>query len=651
LSGSELRLYGTVGDDYDGFTDETVVELLDQTDGPLTIRLNSPGGYVYQGIAVHTHLASRDVTVIIDGLAASIASIIAMAGKRVLIASGAMMMIHNPWNIAMGDSAELRKSADTLDQIRESLLDIYQKRTGLSRQRISAMLDEETWLSADEAIALGFADAMLETETPINLAGLNLGILPNVPAALKGHKTMQTEKTPSRREKAAAKAADAQAQATAIRKMVQAAGHGDDFAERLIDQGEDIAGAQAAIDNLTDYLRQSRSSQINGLLSSNAMFSTSTEYGGHGAESFAQAASDAICKRATGKGKADPELVRMSLMDIAHHCVEHSGARRPWSSRPSELVKAALSTSDFPHILEDALRKSIRSGMEQESATHRDWIRVSEAQDFRSQKRPLLSSAPDLDEVLEGAEYQYGSFSDDGTEFTVHKFGKIVSLSFEAMVNDDLGAFSRLAPALGLAAIRKEADQIYSLLTSNAAAGPTMQDGTALFHADHGNIITGSSLGVASLSQARTALRRQKDISGRGWLNLTPRHLIVPPELEQEALQLVRASSIEAANYNGQESGTDPIEVTGTREAINAGPPAWISNMRVVVEPRLELVNTFYIAAPFSEVDHFELAHLAESPEIRSEDGFEVDALKWRIRHVFGTGCLDWRGLVRVSIS
>lgn len=647
LDSGILRLYGTVGDEFDGFTDESVASLLSDHSGPLTVRINSPGGFVYQGIAIHTHLASRDATVIVDGLAASIASVIAMAGKRVLIAPGAMMMIHNPWNIAMGDSDELRKHADVLEQIRDSLLTIYANRTGQTRERISKMMESETWLSADEAVAQGFADALLESEQPTNISGLNLGILPNVPANLsKGKNIMEQQTKPSRREKAANKQAEAKAQADAIRHKVKAAGHPDAVADRLIDQGEDLESAQASIDRLTAHMANDPAGPIR-----NTHRMGVESYGGHGAGNFAQAAADGIVARATGKGRADATLASMSLVDIARQCVEASGARQPWSGRAGETIKAALSTSDFPSILEDALRKSVRSGMDNESATHREWVRISEAQDFRDQKRPLLSSAPELEQVLEGGEYQHGSFTDDGTEFTVSKFGRIVALTFEAMVNDDLDAFGRLAPALGLSAIRKEADAVYQILTVNAADGPTMQDGTALFAADHGNLVTGVSLGAETLSDARTKLRRQKDLSGRGWLNLTPRFLIVPPELEQEALQLVRASTIESAHHTGTESGSTPVEIAGQREASQAAPPAWLSSLSVIVEPRLELTNVCYVAAPFGEVDHIELAQMADSPEIRQRDGFDVDAMEWRIRHVFGVGALDWRGIVRVTIE
>lgn len=621
--GTTLRLYGTVGDEFEGFTDDLVADLLAATSGPLTIRVNSPGGLVYQGVAIATHVAQRDCTVIVDGLAASIASVIACAGKRVEIAVGAMMMVHNPWNIAMGDSQELRSTADVLDKIKQSIIDVYERRTGLSRSRLAKMMDDETWLSADEAVELGFADKLIDT--PVNISGLNMGILPNVPPKLRGKK-METN-TPSRREKAAAKAAAVNATAASIKAMVKAAGHAEDFADRLIEQGADIAETQASIKRLDDYLAKAKETE--GMTNIHRC-GFGGAYGG--AQDFPQAAADAIVRRATGKGKADAELSRMSLLDIAALCVDAAG-KRPRSSKASDVMAAALTTSDFPAILEDALRKSVRSGMESESATHRQWVRVSDATDFRDQKRPILSSAPDLEEVIEAGEYTYGAFSDDGTEFKVAKFGRIVRLSFEALVNDDLDAFSRLAPALGLTAIRKEADVIYGLLLANTGDGVTMQDSQPLFHISHANIVTAEAFNAAALAAARTALRRQKDVSGRGWLNATPRTLIVPPELEHDALNLVRQSTV---HINGG---------TSTETA-----PGWISDLTVLAEPRLEADDVAYLAADFGQVDHIELATLPDSPEMRQRDGWGVDSVEWRIRHAFGAGALDWRGLVRLTI-
>jgi ATP-dependent protease ClpP protease subunit len=141
------------------------------------LRINSPGGSVVEGTAIYNALRRHKggLTVHIDALAASMASVIAMAGAPVYIADNALLMIHNPWTVSMGDSDQLRREAALLDKLKDSLRNAYVRKTGMEADRIAQMMDEETWLDAVEAVALGFADAIEEgvaaaaTATPAQL--------------------------------------------------------------------------------------------------------------------------------------------------------------------------------------------------------------------------------------------------------------------------------------------------------------------------------------------------------------------------------------------------------------------------------------------------------------------------------------------------
>ena len=143
----------------------------------LHLRINSPGGSVVEGTAIYNALRRHKggLTVHIDALAASMASVIAMAGAPVLIADNALLMIHNPWTVSMGGSEDLRKEADLLDMLKVNLRNAYVRKTGLGETEIQDMMDKETWLDAVDAVALGFADAIEEgvaaaaTATPENL--------------------------------------------------------------------------------------------------------------------------------------------------------------------------------------------------------------------------------------------------------------------------------------------------------------------------------------------------------------------------------------------------------------------------------------------------------------------------------------------------
>ena len=135
-------------------------------DGDVTLWLNSPGGDCIAASQIYAMLMDYrgNVTVKIDGLAASAASVIAMAGTKVLMAPTAMMMVHNPLTCAIGDSDEMRRAIEMLDEVKESIINSYEIKTGLSRVKLSHLMDGETWMNAKKAIELGFADGMLEDE-------------------------------------------------------------------------------------------------------------------------------------------------------------------------------------------------------------------------------------------------------------------------------------------------------------------------------------------------------------------------------------------------------------------------------------------------------------------------------------------------------
>lgn len=132
-------------------------------DGPITLSINSPGGDTIAASQIYTMLREYpyDVTVKITGIAASAASVIAMAGTKVTMSPTSMMMVHNPFTIAMGDSAEMRRASQLLDEVKESIINAYELKTGMSRTRLSHMMNDETWMNAVKAKELGFCDEIL----------------------------------------------------------------------------------------------------------------------------------------------------------------------------------------------------------------------------------------------------------------------------------------------------------------------------------------------------------------------------------------------------------------------------------------------------------------------------------------------------------
>lgn len=158
---ADLLLYGVIGDEWDGLDAKTLVLAISQVDDVLNLRINSPGGFVTEGLAIYgavlrARAAGVKVTCFVDGIAASMASVIAMAGDEIVMAENALMMIHNPSNSAFGVADELRAAADQLDLLRDQCVSIYAKQTGLDVDALKAMLDAETWFTAEQALEQKF---------------------------------------------------------------------------------------------------------------------------------------------------------------------------------------------------------------------------------------------------------------------------------------------------------------------------------------------------------------------------------------------------------------------------------------------------------------------------------------------------------------
>lgn len=165
-----LFLNGTIAEESwfdDDITPQLFKEDLLSGSGDITVWINSPGGDCVAAAQIYNMLMDYkgNVTVKIDGIAASAASVIAMAGTKVLMSPVSMLMIHNPMTVAMGDAAEMEKAIDMLASVKESIINAYEIKTGMSRAKISHLMDDETWMDANKAVELGFADDVLSRPT------------------------------------------------------------------------------------------------------------------------------------------------------------------------------------------------------------------------------------------------------------------------------------------------------------------------------------------------------------------------------------------------------------------------------------------------------------------------------------------------------
>jgi len=174
---AEIAIYSSIGD---SMWDDSVSaksfnqELtgLPSSVNQIDVRLNSGGGDVFDGMTIYNRLKQHKakVTVYIDGLAASIASVIALAGDEIVMGEGALMMIHKPWTMAQGDSKDLEETIDRLNDVEEQILGIYERNTNLSRPELRKMIAETTWFDADQAIDMGFAQRKMASDESVDMA-------------------------------------------------------------------------------------------------------------------------------------------------------------------------------------------------------------------------------------------------------------------------------------------------------------------------------------------------------------------------------------------------------------------------------------------------------------------------------------------------
>ncbi|OFW10369.1 MAG: hypothetical protein A3H27_10145 [Acidobacteria bacterium RIFCSPLOWO2_02_FULL_59_13] len=206
-------------------------------------------------------------------------------------------------------------------------------------------------------------------------------------------------------------------------------------------------------------------------------------------------------------------------------------------------------------------------------------------------------------------------------------YGKIVAITRQAIINDDLNAFTRIPEMHGRAARRLELDTVWSIITANAA----MADGVALFHANHGNLASsGAAPSVTTLGAGRKAMRVQKAVGGKARLNLRPRYLLLPASLETVSDQLLTQI---------------------TPAVVSNAVPEWVRGLVPIVEPRLDDNSTsaWYLAAEPGQIDTIWYCYLQgqEGVFLETEQGFEVDGIKLKARLNFGAAAIDYRGLYK----
>lgn len=324
----------------------------------------------------------------------------------------------------------------------------------------------------------------------------------------------------------------------------------------------------------------------------------------------------------------------LSLVDIARETLVGAGVKTRGLSS-SRIIKAALQsraaiTSDFSSLLAGTAHKVLRESYDMSPGTYELWCNVTENPDFKEMSRNQLSEAPDLDEVPEHTPYKYGKFTDAKEVFQIASFGKLFGITRQALINDDLAAFTRIPMAFAQSAKRKVNAAAYAALTANAA----LADGVALFHADHSNYVgsgSGAAPAIATLDAARTAMRTQTGLQG-AILNIAPRFIIVPAALETTTDTVLNSAG----------------DLDDNKSSAVKNP--FFGKLEPVVEACLDAgsATAWYLASDKNACDTVEVCFLSGSnngPYLETKEGWTVDGVEYKVRIEFGVKAIDYRGL------
>jgi len=669
----------------------------------IEVRINSVGGDVFDGIAMYNVLKDHPatVTVYIDALAASIASVVAMAGDKIVMYDTSEMMIHKPWTMTVGNADQLRKDAEVLDKIQANIAKAYlTKVKGLTQADLDKMMSDETWMNGEESQTFGFADEVItageDMEKKIEKAVSNDKIMKefkNIPQRLQtvmnnigGQKPVEpvimnnakkdsltsiegvTQMTPEeikaqaeKAEKEKKDAANASIASERQRVMdITASG------EMLKIKAETV---KKAIEDGVSFSDAAKVFHKEAAESATAQIPT-IKVGKEDGEKFVDlcklALEDAsgLIKDAKVQKEVRGSGAPRGIQALARTCLERDGVSHVASRTNEEIAgkilnQIAQGTGDFTNILVDAINKNLSKGMQEAPTTYRTWTRSMPVMNFQTYNHIAMSNFSDVEVIAEGEKFQQGAFSDKKETGKIETYGKAYTISRQAIVNDDLNAFTRVPAAIGASIERKKNSSLYDLLISNSLVGPAMgEDSLYLFDATattgHGNYVASGSggapsattIGAGRLAMMTRKLLKPDEISGSQYTGIAPSFIIADPNLQTTIEQIVYTNFVIAGAAASAGAGQVGI--------YNPYGPGGANVLAPIFEPYLINADSgsgtgWYLAASPNAIDTALLLLLNgnEAPVLRSENSRVGEALgvSWDIhldwKWMFG----DWRGM------
>ena len=605
----------------------------------INLHIHSPGGDVFDGIAIYNLLKNHpaNVTVYIDGLAASMASVIAMAGNEVIMPENAMMMIHKPWGIQGGDAEDMRKYADLLDKVENTLIPAYATKTGKTPEELAEMLSAETWLNGKECVEQGFADKLAEPLVAM--------------ASIKSRKLEDFEKMPNEIKNMLFKpqgnaGTNPASQATPTAPVNQSSTVPVDNTAQvqaeLNKRNADIKAVFAPFGSAHDSLlveclgdlsitaEQAKDKLLAKLGAGTTPSAAVTPYADNGNIVGDSVKQSLLARAGIDKDKTnakDNAYNAMTLRELARASLVDRGVSVSGQNAMSMVGLAFThSSSDFGQILIDVAHKSLLKGWETAAENFDQFTSRGTLTDFRAAKRVGLGDFGHLPQVGEGEEYTYGTIGDEGASVALATYGQLFTITRQAILNDDMHLLTKIPEKMGQAARATIAKLVFALLTGNAKA----QDGKALFDASHKNTITNAVLDLANIDKGIQMMNGFVNARGEP-LAIEPEFMLLPTSMYTRGLQLIKSASVEGADAN---SGI----INPLRDIVT---PVKSARLQAADEKSWYLINKEAIEVSYLDG--------IDTPYMEQQNGFTVDGVSTKVRIDAGVNVIDYRGIVKVT--
>ncbi|WP_146592327.1 head maturation protease, ClpP-related [Puniceibacterium confluentis] len=672
------------------FSARMVREALSRFSGDVTVRVNSGGGDPYEGEAIRAAIEAHPgrVTVVIAGVAASAASLMIMSADRIEISAGSFIMIHNPSRCLCGTADELRRHASDLDQMAAVYAGVYAARSGQTAAQVMSLMDAETYFGPAEAVAAGFADAIVGAEgmpavpiaavmalhaasvtnlrmcadkfsasgpapavQPTGTAGRTqaavaatqevhmdpeenpavqapatppvppVSVTPQTPPATAPLQvSMQAPDTAAITERAMQAERDRQRGIRDMARPFMSAGQlSEDQVNTVIDEGTSLAAAGSRFMTV-----MAASAPITG--SGGGIRITRDE-----TDTRIEGLVCAMMRQYDGPGQ---QFRGMRLSGLAMHLAgNRQGHDRNRAMqvgfRSTTMLGGAHGVSDFAYITTEVMNRSLIAEYDRRGA---NWSIVAgtplEASDFREMHAVRFGGDFQLKTVKENGEYHEATLADGADGLAVERRGRTISLTFEAVVNDDMGAFQRIPREFAMAARTMENSMVWKLIRTNAALS---SDSTALFATGHKNLAaSGGAISATTVGAARKAMWEQTAYGSKDsddFLQVVADRLLVPPALELAAMQFAASTTpVKDSETNPFKDSLTPSTIPHLGAAAGGSDTAW------------------YLIA--SDLPPVSVAYLSgyESPTVQTIEGMNPDKVTMNARHIFGAANTEFRG-------